>query len=267
MNTTEIRKTLADGGIVLGNEVHVIRSAVVAEIYKAAGFDFIMIDCEHTGLDFGEVTEIARVARLTGIAPFVRVPEVSYSAVCRSIDQGVQGIIVPRVETADQAAAVRDMIKYPPLGRRGMYPGASSIERYRDVDPKAYVEEANRSTMLAIMVEREPAVKALDSILAVPGIDLILVGPVDLSTSVGVPCQVDHERVVALMDEVISKCRKAGIPCGTAHGDPDFIRRWIGRGMQFFWVGNDVFLLLKAAREQLALIRQADPHKRQIPGD
>jgi 2-keto-3-deoxy-L-rhamnonate aldolase RhmA len=79
---------------------------------------------------------------------------------------------------------------------------------------------------------------------------------------VGVPCQINHERVASLMDEVVGKCRKAGIPCGTATGDAEFIRKWIGRGMQFFWVGNDVMFLLKGAREQLALIRQATPHKR-----
>ncbi|NPV54312.1 MAG: hypothetical protein HPY71_12475 [Firmicutes bacterium] len=255
MNIEQIRQALASGGLVIGSEVNEMRSPAIAEIYAAAGFDYIMIDQEHTAIDLSEVAGIIRVARLSGIAPFVRVPEIDYNVICRPLDQGAQGIVVPRVTSRDQVLEVLDMIRYHPKGRRGLAVGGPSVG-YRDINAQEFVDRANNSIMLVVQIESEAAVRDIDSIISVPGVDVAFVGPVDLSLSVGRPCEFTDEKVVSLIQEVVDKCREHRVVSGIALFDLDLIAKWISAGMRFFWVGNEVVMILSQGRQIVQGLRE-----------
>jgi 2-keto-3-deoxy-L-rhamnonate aldolase RhmA len=247
MDIKQIRETLHRGGIVLGSEVNEVRSPAIAEIYAAAGLDFILVDMEHTSFTLSEAAQIFRVARNCGIVPLVRIPQIDYSVICRNLDQGAKGIIVPRVSSRKEVLEVLDIMKYPPRGRRGIYPGGTSVG-YRALSAVDFVKEQNDSILLVIQIESETAVRKLDEIITVPGIDVVLVGPADLSLSIGLPGDFHHEKVATLMKEIVEKCTQNGIPSGVAHWDPKYAQLWRKEGMQFFWINNDVNMLLAGAK-------------------
>ncbi|MCR4425103.1 MAG: aldolase/citrate lyase family protein [Firmicutes bacterium] len=254
MNILELKKTLASGGVVLGSEVHELAMPAIAELYAAAGFDFIMVDCEHTSIDLSAAVEIFRVARGNQIAPFIRVAEVDYALICRALDQGANGIIVPRVTCREQVAEAASMVRYPPTGRRGIYAGGSPAS-YRDMDPNEYVRWANDAIMLAIMLESKEAIDGIDNIISVPGVDLVLVGPADLSLSIGHPFEFEHPLEVSLMRKVVQKCRDRNIPCGCAYWDVDLAKFWVNEGMQFVWIGNEVNMIASCSKDIIARFR------------
>lgn len=254
MNIREIRQTLASDGLVLGLEVNEMRSPAIAQIYAAAGFDFIMIDQEHTSIELQDVARISTVANLCNIAPFVRIPEISYSSVCRVLDQGVQGIVVPRVTHRDQVLEVLDMIRYHPQGHRGLAIVGPNTQ-YRGADGQEFVDNANRSIMLVVQIESDVAVKSIDDILTVPGVDVAFVGPVDLSLSVGLPGNVDHPKVDELIQEVVAKARENGIASGLAMADIGLLKKWIKVGARFLWMGNEAIMIIQKGREYVHTLR------------
>ena len=254
MDIKNLIKTLQSGGMVVGSEVNEVRSPAIAEIYAVAGLDFILVDMEHTSFTLSEAAQIYRVARNCGITPLVRIPEIEYSVICRNLDQGVRGIVVPRVTSREEVFRVLDIMKYPPIGQRGLYPGGTAA-RYCPITPADFVKDQNESTLLVVQIESEKAVQKLDEILSVPGIDVILIGPADLSLSVGLPGEFFHEKVLSLMREVIRKCHHYGIPSGVAYADPKYAKRWRQEGVQFFWANSDINMLLTGARAVVAEMR------------
>ena len=237
-----------------------MRLPVIAEIYAAAGFDFIMIDNEHTAISISETVEIMRVARLCNIAPFVRIPEIEYSSINRMLDHGAQGIIAPRVTKRDQVIDLIDIMRYPPDGSRGFGPSGSCTGycNLLDIDGKEFVGRTNSSIMLVVMIESESAVNDIDDIISVPGVDIVLVGPNDLSLTLGCPCQIYDERMVSLIYEVIEKSKKHGIASGCAGYDVDGFLKWINAGMQFFWVASEVGMILSQGRQIVKNLRGSD---------
>ena len=211
MNTKNLRKILKEDGIIVGSEVNEVRSPAIAEIYASAGLDFIVVDMEHTSFSLSEASQIYRVARNCGISPLVRIPTIEYSVICRNLDQGAQGIIVPRVSSKEEVLQVVDMMKYPPYGQRGLYPGGT-ISQFSPIPARDIIQNQNEDILLIIQIESEKAVEKLDEILSISEIDVILFGPADLSISIGHPCEFLHEEVLSLMRKGIQKCREVGIP-------------------------------------------------------
>ena len=253
MRIEKIRETLNSGGLVLGGEVMAFKSPVAAEIYEAAGFDFIMIDNEHSAFDLSETAEIIRVANLCEIAPFVRVPEIGYHIINRLLDQGVKGIVIPRVTSRKQVVEVVDMMRYYPKGKRGFGPQGSA--GYRDFDPEEYIEHANKSIMLVIQLESESAINDIDNIISVPGIDVVLIGANDLSLTVGKPCQLYDKKIVSLIQKVVDKCAEHEVISGIAGYDINGFLDWIKTGMQFFWVVNEIQMILSQGQKILKKLR------------
>jgi len=254
----KIRDTLNSGGLVIGGEVIIMESPAIAEIYAAAGFDFIMIDNEHTALDLSQTVEIVRVANLCKIAPFVRVPEIEYHIINRLLDQGVKGIVIPRVTGKEQVIKVLDMMRYYPQGERGWGP-SGSCTGYGDFDPEKYIDHANKSIMLVIQIESKDAIKDIDSIVSIPGVDVALIGANDLSLTAEKPCQLYDKEVVSLMQKVVDKCREYGITSGIAGYDINGYLDWIKAGMQFFWVANEVQMILSEGQKIVKKLRDFHP--------
>jgi 4-hydroxy-2-oxoheptanedioate aldolase len=251
MDIKNLRKNLQQGKIVVGSEVNEVRSPAIAEVYAAAGLDFIVVDMEHTSFTISEASQIYRMARNCGIAPLVRIPAIEYEVICRNLDQGARGIVVPRITSAEEIHQVIEIMKYPPKGKRGLYPGGTAVG-YCPTTPADFIRDQNDTTLLIVQIENQQAVQNLDSILSIPGIDVILIGPADLSLSIGHPCEFLRENVLSLMRKVIQRCRDYKIPSGVAYADPGLAKSWISEGVQFFWVNSDMNMLLTGAKAVVA---------------
>jgi 2-keto-3-deoxy-L-rhamnonate aldolase RhmA len=215
----------------------------VAEVMGAAGFDWLAIDCEHAPLDALWAQRLLQAARIPGV---IRVADGHESTLKHALDTGAAGVVVPMVNTAQQARAIVSHCKYPPLGTRGV--GIVRAQGY-GLAFQEYVAQANDSTAVIVQIEHIAAVENIDAIVAVPGVDAAFVGPYDLSGSMGRLGQVDHIDVLAAIEGVRFACERAGMPLGIYAGSAATARSFLEKGFTLIAVGIDAFLLGQAARQ------------------
>jgi 2-keto-3-deoxy-L-rhamnonate aldolase RhmA len=215
MQTNTTKQKLKEGKVVFGAIVGECAPTTV-ELLGRIGFDFIMIDCEHGSMGLLEVEHLVRACETAGITPLARVPDHASATILRFLDRGVQGVIVPHVNSKAQAEAVIRAARYYPDGERSI--GSTRAHDYNvGVSRVEAARWLNENVMVIPMVEHVDAVAALDEILTVPGIDVIHCVPNDLAQSMGFP---PEEEVVAVRKEVIAKCTAAGIPVGIGGNSP-----------------------------------------------
>jgi 2-keto-3-deoxy-L-rhamnonate aldolase RhmA len=222
----------------------------VAEMISNTGFDWVLIDMEHSTLSLDSV-QVALQVMNNKILKIVRVPGNDEIWIKRVLDTGCDGILVPMVNTAEEAARVINSSKYPALGKRSV--GVSRAHKYGAAFNE-YVERANNDLIVMIQIEHFEAVKNIDSILAVDGIDSIFFGPYDLSASMGLMGQVDHPDVRAAIDLVKDKCKKSGMPFGIFGASPKSLERDLIDGCTFPVCGVDASILSNAYMELKALL-------------
>jgi 2-keto-3-deoxy-L-rhamnonate aldolase RhmA len=215
----------------------------VAEVMSAAGFDYLLIDCEHAPLDAMWAQRLQQAARVPGL---LRVADAHESTLKRALDTGAAGVVVPMVNSAQQARAIVSFCKYPPLGSRGV--GIVRAQGY-GLGFQEYVAHANESTAVIVQIEHISAVENIDAILAVPGIDTAFVGPYDLSGSMGRLGQVDHIDVLAAIEGVRFACERAGMPLGIYVGSAAAAKPYLEKGFSLIAVGVDALMLGNAARQ------------------
>ena len=184
MQRSNLRQHLKSGETLIGTMVQEVRTPAIAQILDQVGFDFFMLDMEHGALNLETAAEIMRAARLAGIPPLVRVAGPQYELIGRILDQGAVGVMLPRVESRADVDFLVQSIKYPPLGKRGMSSDAPH-SGYRARPLAEFVEINNADTIAIAQIERKAAIENIDHILSVPGVDVALVGPEDLSVSLG----------------------------------------------------------------------------------
>jgi 2-keto-3-deoxy-L-rhamnonate aldolase RhmA len=185
-----------------------------------------------------------------GIAPFIRVPNGELALGTRCLDGGGTGIVIPHVDTAEEARAMVDAFRFQPLGHRSIAGGYPQFG-FANVPAQEAVIAMNDATLVVAMMETPRAIENAEKIAAVPGIDVLLMGTNDLCLEMGIPGQLEHERVVAAMDTVIAACGKHGKwpGLGGVYGK-ELMKRYIGRGMRFILCGSDLSILLAAAQDQ-----------------
>ena len=201
MRENGVKRILREGGLALGTHVGGIADPQIVELIGLAGFDAAFIDMEHTSFDLHDVQLAVMAAERVGITPIVRTPGFDPAFILRLLDMGVQGIQVPHVGDAAAARAAVKAVRYPPLGDRGMAAGSRAAE-FGKISLVEHMAQSNREILLACMIEDMAAVERIDQIAAVEGVDLLAVGPSDLSRSLGVSGQPDHPRLVAAIDRV-----------------------------------------------------------------
>jgi 2-keto-3-deoxy-L-rhamnonate aldolase RhmA len=232
------------GGETLRGVLLNLPSAAVAEILAAAGFDWLFIDGEHGAIDTRELVEILQAVE-RDIACIVRIPELGRGAIKRALDMGAAGVLVPQVETAEQAAEAVRLARYAPAGERGM--GLARAHRYGFAF-REYVAQANDAISVIVQAEHFRAVENIDGIAAVPGLDAVFLGPYDLSASLGHPGEIDHPRVVEAIDHVTRRCQAAGMPLGYFGVDANAVRPFMARGYTLICAGVDGVLLGQSAK-------------------
>ncbi len=252
MRINTVKKALAEGRLQLGCGWSNLRSPAIARILAAAGFHWTYVDAEHGGFGIESLQDICRDAVSAGISPLVRVADLQYSLIARALDIGADGIVLPRVESPELLERTVSWTKYPPVGIRGY--GLTPLHlNHEAVTIAQAIEHMNANTMLVLQIETRRAVEAREELLSVPGIDAVMMGPVDLSISLGVPGDFQHPKMVEAMESVRDACLRHGVAPGTQTRTPELARFWKERGMKFLGCGTEAAMLLERARE---LVRQ-----------
>jgi 2-keto-3-deoxy-L-rhamnonate aldolase RhmA len=250
------RKKLASGGLAIGFSVRLLRSVEIAPAAKAAGYDWLWLDCEHGTMSLDQAAQIAVAALECGITPVVRVPNGEYSLATRILDNGALGIVIPHVDTAEEAQEVVQRLKYPPIGHRSIG-GIGPHYSLRAVPVGEAAAAMNTANLTIVMLETPKAIENVDAIAAVPGIDVLLIGTNDLCAEMGIPGQFTHDRVANSYARMIAACRQHGKHPGMAGIYTESImQQYIGMGARFVLGGGDAALLMAAATSRAANLRK-----------
>ena len=226
----------------------------IAEIMAAAGFDWLVLDMEHSVLELSEVQSIIQVLDGKQCPAIVRLTSNHPDQIKRVMDAGATGVMVPMIKSAADAKAAIDGVYYPPRGQRGV--GLARAQGYGN-SFQAYRQWLDENAVIVVMIEHVDAVKAIDSILAVPGIDAYIIGPYDLSGSMGRPGDLNHPDVQAAIAQVLEAGRRANKPGGihVIEPDPEALQQRIQAGFNFLGYGLDIRILDSICRTHLQSIR------------
>ena len=254
--TNETKRKSYAGEVTLGAGVRMARTVEVGLAMKAAGFDWLFIDLEHGPFDLETAQQISIAALTQGITPLVRVASLDPHLSTRILDSGAQGIVLPHVNNAQEAAEFVKICKFPPEGGRSAGGGLAHA-RFEAMDPMALLSGINDETLLVAMIETPEAGDEADAIAAVEGIDVLLIGTNDLSLGMGIVGQHDDPRVNKVYEQVIAACKKHGKIAGMGGSyDPQMIERRIKEGMRFILSGSDLNFMSAGARAQADMIRE-----------
>ena len=248
MRKNLVKQALKEGKVQLGTSYFHFRTPDVAKILAAAGFNWAFVDGEHGGFDIGVMQDICRVANLTGLAPIIRVADMQYALVARALDIGAQGVIFPRVESPELLEQAVSWTKFPPVGIRGYGLTPFHVD-FAKATMAEVMEHSNRETLVVMQIETKRAVEAREELLSVPGIDAVMIGPADLSVSLGVPGDFQHPKMVEAMEAIRDTCDRKGVAPGTQTRTPALGKFWRDRGMRFLGCSSEVAMLYDRAVE------------------
>lgn len=210
MQRNRVRRIVSEGGLALGTYVGGIADPQIVELIGHAGFDAAFIDLEHTSFDLRDVQLMVLAAERMGITPIVRTPGFDPAFILRLLDMGVQGLQLPHVNDAAAAREAVRAVRYPPLGERGMMAGSRAAD-FGLVPLKDHMAQSNSEITLAVMIEELSALDEIDEIASTEGIDLIVVGPADMSRALGVTGQTNHPKLVDTIQRVADAVRRGGM--------------------------------------------------------
>jgi 4-hydroxy-2-oxoheptanedioate aldolase len=240
----------------IGPGIRHSRHAEIAGAMAAAGFDFLFIDLEHSSMSLDVCSQISAAAIHAGISPLVRVPEGDHNLAARVLDSGAHGIVMPHVENAEEARLIVDRQKFPPMGHRSTSGAMAQFSYDASISAKEGAKAINDGLLVIVMLETENAIAHADEIAAVPGVDVLMIGTGDLTSSLGLQGQFEHERILRAYDTVIKACAKhKKWPGMGGVGAEDAMARYIGRGMRFILAGNDLGFLTAAATRRAQGLR------------
>lgn len=257
---TEIRNPALDrmraGEVALGMVVRLSRSGDIAKVARTSGHDFLFIDLQHGVMSLDTATEICLVASGCGVAPLVRVTGFDNPEAARLLDCGAMGIIVPDVNTAEDARKAVATCKFPPIGRRSVFASYPHFD-FAAVPVAEAAPAMNEGQLLVCMVESPEGIANLDAIAAVDGVDVIHMGCNDLLYNMGLPGQFGHPDVIAAIDRLIASCAKHGKFAGVG-GDRDPARQadYIRKGVRFMTTQSDLAMLMAEASRRTKFLRE-----------
>jgi 4-hydroxy-2-oxoheptanedioate aldolase len=258
MDTTALRLAIRDGRYVLGTLITSPSPHWVQPV-AGVGLDFVFIDTEHIPLGRETVSWLCRAYDGADLAPIVRVPSSDPVAATQALDGGAAGVVAPYVETVQQVRSLRGAVKLRPLKGQRLQRILAGEEEMGP-EPAGYLADFNRGNLLLLNIESVPAVEALDELLGVPGLDGVIVGPHDLSVSLGIPEAYEHPRFNDALGTIIERTRRHDLIAG-AHfygcGPTDLAVNWLRLGVQLLIYEADLILGVRGLREDVRTIRAA----------
>lgn len=249
------RERLVKGEVAIGIGLRQTRTVDIAPIMRQAGYDWLFIDLEHGAMSLDMATQIAVAGLSAGITPLVRVPRGCYDMATRVLDSGAWGVVMPHVDTAEEAREIVDRVKYPPVGHRSVY-GAMPQLGFASMPLAESSRLINAEMIVVAMLESPKAIANADAIAAVPGIDSLLIGCSDLTAEMGIPGQFFHADVEKAFATMIAACRKHGKwpGMGGVYTEEGF-RKYVGMGSRLVIAGSDLGFMMAGAGAASKLLR------------
>jgi 2-keto-3-deoxy-L-rhamnonate aldolase RhmA len=241
------KQKLAAGELSLGMGVRLARGTEIAKVAKVCGYDWLFIDMEHSPLSIETVADMTLAGLDAGCTPIVRASSHLHHHASRPLDAGAQGVVVPHVNSAEEARQVVDQCLYPPLGRRSMAGGMAILE-YDNLPMAEAARAINDNLLVVVMLESPEAIMNADEIAAVEGVDVLLIGTNDLCAKMGIAGQYGHDDVVAAYDTTIAACRNNGKWAGMGGVYDDLAQQYIEMGVRMVLGGSDLSFLMAAGR-------------------
>lgn len=257
MYVNNVKQALLQGEVCVGTWIHTLGARQLPQVLATAGFDYVVIDMEHSAFSLQTVSEMCQAALSVGIVPIVRPPGKAHHLISRPLDNGALGVLIPHVDTAEQAEAAVRAVKFPPAGERGSQP-PNYLSAFAKVDAREYMAEANEQTMVMVQIESLQAIDNLDEILSVPGVDGSTLGRGDLAAELGISNREDPD-VLAAVEAMINACNRHGKIPGLLVQQVDDAKAWIERGVRYVTYASEVLMMRNAAQAALGEIRKASP--------
>jgi 2-keto-3-deoxy-L-rhamnonate aldolase RhmA len=254
MRTNTVKQKLANGEVSFGTMIFEFNTSGIGRICGEAGAEFVVFDMEHTAWSVETIRNLIATTRSSTALPFVRVPATAYHLMSRPLDAGAMGLMVPMVETVEQAELIVRSAKYPPAGGRGCAFGVSHDD-FTGGDVFAKMASANDEIFLMAQIETATGLENCEAIAAVDGIDCLWIGHFDLTASMGIVAQFDHPDFQAAVDRIVAACDANGKAAGIMAGSVDVGKQWLQRGFRAVAYNGDLWIFQQALGEGIAALR------------
>ena len=246
-----IRERILDGEVMLGTWLS-MGNAISAEVMGNIGFDWALIDLEHGVGTLSDVLPQLQAMTSSPTVPMVRIPNHDTSTILKVLDLGAQGIMVPQIDDFNQAKQLSEALFYPPKGSRGKAP---SVRATKYGSSPAYLANANSQLVCMLQVETESILEDLDKVASLETVDVLFIGPVDLTSSLGIPGQYDHPRFLKAIDRVLDAAEKSRKATGIILFDHQDLEKYVGLGINVIAAGSDIGLMDEAGRALLSSLK------------
>ncbi|MDR2920034.1 MAG: aldolase [Tannerella sp.] len=246
---------ICDKGFVIGPFMKSSDPALV-EIAGCAGFDFVVLDMEHGSVGLQQMQNMIRSAVLSNVIPVIRTRDQEAESISQALDIGASAIQIPQIKTVEDAVSVVEAAKFYPMGNRGVCRFVRAAN-YSGMERTQYFKEANKTSII-IQIEGLEAIDNFDKIIEVKGVDILFIGPYDLSQSMGVPGEIDHPKVVEKITELILKANKANKYIGIFTDTLENALLWKKTGVHYLSYSVDMGLYLSACKNVVEQIRFSD---------
>jgi 2-keto-3-deoxy-L-rhamnonate aldolase RhmA len=256
LRSNPVRAKLAAGGHAYGLMAFEFFTPGLMAVLDAAGAEFVVLDMEHSGVGIDVIRQQIAAARGLGIVPLVRVPGCHYHLIAPVLDAGAMGIMVPMVETAEQARQIVSWCRYRPEGVRGLAFDMAHDD-FRSGDVVRKMAEANVRTLVIPLIETATGIANVDAIMATEGVDIGWLGHFDLSNTQGITAQFDHPEFTAAVDALVAACVRHGKAPGFLAGSIPMAKAWRAHGFRCLGYGTDISLLRDTLRDGLAELRNS----------
>ena len=257
MKKNPVADLLRDGKPAIGTWVTLSPHPRVIALYAACGFDFVIIEMEHTDFGLETVGALLLTAREAGLVPFVRPPGTHDAHnLTRLLDSGAQGLILPAIDSPEQIDGILQATKYHPRGHRPLNLRGVHTD-FASLDTGTITTHVNANTLSVVMIESRKGLDALSEICAVDGVDAIMIGPDDLSQDMGIPGQLEHPDLLAAIDRIFETCAASGTPCGLTCHTLEKAQLWLDKGATWLPYSNDAAMVFNAASAAVPKLMEA----------
>jgi 2-keto-3-deoxy-L-rhamnonate aldolase RhmA len=251
-----VKVAIASGDVVVGTWLHTLGLSSTMQVLAASGFDYVYIDMEHSGFSIETVVGLCTAGQHAGIVPVIRPPGADEHLISRVLDNGAWGVLMPHVDTPEQAEAAVRAVKFIPDGQRGSSP-TNVHSDFDSVEFASYMREFNERSLVIVQIESPEAVANLDAIMAVDGVDGATLGRGDYAIEIGHAGERDHPDVTAAVEAMIAACRRHGKAPGLLVFSVEDGQNWRDRGVQMLTYSSELVMLREAGRSAVEQLRPA----------